>query len=84
MTLDEQQQIIEMGRNAEALKQNPALEECMNHTLETLFMQWASSAPDEYTERDQIWATAQALKAFKNTLDAFIESGMIERKYKES
>lgn len=84
MNIEEQQRIIEMGRNAEALKKNPALEACMSQTLEDLFVKWVSTGPDEYPERDQLWATAQALNAFKTTIDAFIEAGDFERKYKES
>jgi hypothetical protein len=84
LNLEEQQRIIEMGRNAEALKNNPALEACMSQTLEDLFVKWVSTGPEEYADRDQLWATAQALKAFKDTLDVFIEQGDFERKYKES
>lgn len=83
MTFEEQQKIIEMGRNAEALKDNPALEACMTLTMEELFARWLSTGPDDYNERDSIWGTAQALKAFKSSLDTFISSGAIERRNKE-
>lgn len=84
MTFEEQQAIIEMGRNAEALKTNPALEACMNLTMESLFAQWLSTGPDDFNLRDSIWGTAQALKAFQNSMDVFISEGAIERKNKES
>lgn len=84
LTHEEQQKIIAMGRDAEALKENPALEACMAHTLEDLFFKWVSTGPDEYNDRDQLWATAQALRVFKDSIDAFISEGAIERKNRES
>ena len=83
MTLDEQRAIIEMGRNAEALKANPALEACFASTLDDLFVKWASTKSDDVEERDFLWSTAQALQAFKVTMDIFIQEGAIERKQRE-
>ena len=83
MTLEEQNKIIQMGLDAEALKKNPALESCMNLTMEDLFARWLSTGPNDYDERTSIWGTAQALKAFKDSVDVFISEGAIERRNKE-
>lgn len=83
MTLEEQQEIIEMGRNAEALKNNPALEACMDLTMDSLFGNWLATSSEDFNERESIWSTAQALKAFKDSIDVFIANGSMERKNRE-
>ena len=74
----EQQQIIAQGRDAQALKSNPALNACLDYTLENLFVQWMTTGPDDFAERDQLYATAQALRAFKDSVDSFISTGKLE------
>ena len=82
-TVDEQQKMISEGRDAKALKNNPALEACMDETLTRLFMEWVSTGPDQFAERDSIHATANALKEFKNTIDAFITTGALEERNRD-
>lgn len=79
----EQQEKISLGREAQALKNNPALEVCMNSTLEDLFVRWMSTGPSDYDERDAIWSTAQALKEFRDTLAAAIDSGKLEERIRD-
>ena len=83
MTEEEQNKIIQMGLDAKALKENPALEACLNLTMEDLFAKWLSTGPEDFDERDSIWSTAQALKALKDSIDVFISEGAIERRNKE-
>jgi hypothetical protein len=83
MTLEEQRAIIEMGRNAEALRENPALEACFASTLDDLFLKWASTEAGDIDERDFLWSTAQALQAFKVTVDIFIQEGAVERRNRD-
>ena len=78
MTLDEQQKVISRGRDAQSLSTNPVLEEAFKVTLDDLFAQWCSTSADEGTLRDGLWATAQALREFRGTLQTFISEGKIE------
>lgn len=77
-TVDEQQIKIAEGRDAQALKSNPALEACMKATLDDLFLRWVATGPDDGNERMAIWSTAQALRSFNDMVDAFISTGKIE------
>jgi len=83
MTSEEQQRLIAMGMNAEQLKKNPALEECFNYTLDSLFAEWCTTEPKDSEDRLAIWATAQALTVFKNTVDLYISQGKFEQAEKQ-
>lgn len=83
MTFEEQQAIIEMGRNAEALRNNPALEACFSTTLEDLFTRWCGTAASDGEERMAIWSTAQALRELKTNIDAFVSTGKLEENNRE-
>lgn len=79
----EQLEIIEKGRAAQALRNNPALEEAFSLTLETAFVDFCNTTEDQGAERDAIWASVNALQRFKSTLDAQISSGRVEEKNRE-
>lgn len=80
MEIDEQQRIIARGRDAQALKTNPVLEECIGETMGDLFSRWCATGPEDSEQRMAIWSTAQALGEFKNTLDLYISAGRFEEK----
>lgn len=77
-SVDEQQQIIAEGRDAQALKTNPALEACMKATLDDLFLRWIATGPDDGNERMAIWSTAQAVRGLNDMIDSFISTGKVE------
>jgi len=83
MTEEEQNKIIAMGREAQALQTNSALEAVFSSTLEDLFSRWCGTASEDTAERMAIWSTAQALREFKNTLDAFVATGKLEETNRE-
>lgn len=83
MTSEQQHRIIEAGRNAEALRNNPTLEACFSTTLEDLFTRWCSTTAQDGEERMAIWSTAQALRELKTTMDTFVSTGKLEEKNRE-
>lgn len=83
MTYEEQQRIIDAGRNAEALRNNPTLEACFSTTLEDLFTRWCGTTAADGDERMAIWSTAQAMRELKNTIDSFVSTGKLEEKNRE-
>lgn len=78
MKIEDQITTIVKGKDAQALKKNPALVECMDTTMGELFARWCATGPKDAEERMAIWSTAQALKEFKDTIDAFINNGKYE------
>lgn len=83
MTDEQQHRIIEMGRQAAQLRDNPTLEACFSTTLEDLFTRWCGTTAADGDERMAIWSTAQALRELKTTIDTFVSTGKLEEKNRE-
>lgn len=83
MTEEEQLRVIARGRDAEALRANPVLQEAMKVTLDDLFAQFCATSADDGPTRDAIWAQANALREFNGTVETFINEGKLEHVNRE-
>lgn len=77
------EEIIEKGRAAEALLNNPVLEEAFSTTLNSMFAEFCTTEAEQGVERDAIWAKVNALRDFKQQLEAWVSNGKVEAMNRE-
>lgn len=78
MREEEQSRLIQRGREADRLLNDPTLTEAFEEAFAAAFGEFIATEADEGHERDAIWATAQALKLFKDLLARYVSVGKLE------
>lgn len=70
--------IVNKGRNAEHLLNDPTLNEALEEMLSECSLGWLATAQGDFERRDELYLRAQAIKDLRGKLQGWLNSAQME------
>lgn len=83
LDLDKRREIIQRGKEARDVINNPTFEHVMDRIAYDLFCKFQSTVASEEVEREKLWATSQAMSMIYDRLNALVAEGRVEEENKK-